>query len=96
MKEKIYIDFGFAEHVQHCLTLVLQPQQLLDVDHDLLHLHPHEPGGDLEHAALLQGQEDELNILELIVWETFNLLQNSLLTQLRGRVLESCLEPIRD
>ena len=38
MKEKIYIDFGFAEHVQHGLTLVLQPQQLLDVDHDLLHL----------------------------------------------------------
>ena len=43
MKEKVDVDLGLAKHVEDGLTLVLEPQQLLDVDHDLLHLNTHEP-----------------------------------------------------
>ena len=74
MKEEVDIDLGLAEHVENGLALVLEPQQLLDVEGQLLHLDPHESNRDLEHSLLLQRQENHLHVLEMIVRETLNFL----------------------
>ena len=74
VKEEVNINLGLPEHVEDRLALVLKPQQLLDVEGELLHLHPHEPDRDLEHSLLLQREEDHLHVLEMIIRETLDFL----------------------
>ena len=61
MKQQVHVHFGFAKHVQDSLALVLELKKLLDVDNQPLHVHPHEPGGYLEHPILFKGKENKLS-----------------------------------
>ena len=93
VEEEVNIDLGLAKHVEDGLALVLEPQKLLNVEGELLHLYPHKPNRYLEHALLFQGQENHLHVLEMIVRETLDLLKDPLLVKLGGGVLEGGLGP---
>jgi hypothetical protein len=57
------------------LALVLELKKLLDIDHQPLHVHPHEPCGHLEHPILFQRKENKLDILKVCIRQPFNGLQ---------------------